>query len=255
MHLLGFLLFGTFLALFPRGQGYTWFNGEQRLTEFQTQYANSKADIFFLIDNSGSLWHGGRNGFYDEKAFVTSVLSKIKIAKPATRVAIIRFGDTATIDINYVSNLNVQQLNNKCEFTKEFENVRYTGVMTNMREGFIRVKEILLGRYSTNVRPWREFGKTTNVNKVVFLLTDGKWNNGGNPSDQIKILKNEKVEIFTIGISNVDQNFLKQSATSPDQYFYYNEFKDFRKLATHIRGGKRSSDSVVFDRRKPHIKH
>lgn len=238
MHLFYVSLFWASLILLPLGQCYTWYKGEQRLTEFQTKYANSKSDIFFLIDNSGSLWNHntGRNGFYDEKAFVSSVLSKIKIAKAATRVAIIRFGNDATIDINYVTNLN--GLNNKCEFNKAFSQVGYTGVMTNMRGAFLRVKEILFGTHSANVRPWRDFGKSNNVNKVTFLLTDGRWNDGGNPDDQIQFLKTEHVEIFTIGVTNVDQNFLERVATSSDRYFYYNEFKDFRELATHIRGGK-----------------
>ena len=126
----------------------------------------------------------------------------------------------------------------KCEFNKAFSQVGYTGVMTNMRGAFLRVKEILFGTHSANVRPWRDFGKSNNVNKVTFLLTDGRWNDGGNPDDQIQFLKTEHVEIFTIGVTNVDQNFLERVATSSDRYFYYNEFKDFRELATHIRGGK-----------------
>ena len=216
---------------------YKWYTGEQRLAEFQTKYAQSKADIFFLMDNSGSLMWRGQNGFADEKTFITSLLTKIKVAKPATRVAVIRFGDHATIDINYVSNLD--GLNNKCEFNKAFANVGYTGVMTNMNDAFQKVREILFGAQSTNVRPWKVIDpKAVYVNKVMFLLTDGVFNDGGDPINNIKRLKNDYVELFAVGVGSVDQSYLQSAASSRDHYFYYSDFTAFRELATHIRGGE-----------------
>ena len=221
------------------GQSFPWGSGRvsQRLAEFQASYAKSKADIFFLMDNSASLRYNGRRGFADEKTFITSLLSKIKIAKPATRVAIIRFGTDATIDINYISNLD--GLNNKCEFNEAFRSkVYYTGVMTNMNAGFDKCIQILFGQYSKNVRPWKVLDpKGTYVNKVVFLLTDGQYNNGGNPSANIDRLKRNYIEIFAVGVSGVDQAFMRGAATTPDHYFYVNNFQAFRDLATYIRGG------------------
>ncbi len=238
MYPLRLVLFSiVFLFSAPLGETYTWYTGEQRLNEFQSKYANSKADIFFLMDNSGSLWSYGRNGFADEKAFITSLLSKIKIAKTATRVAVIRFGDHATIDINYVSDLN--GLNNKCEFNTAFAGVHYTGVMTNMNEAFERVQQILFGAQSTNVRPWKVVNpQGVYVNKVMFLLTDGKYNNGGNPMSRITDLKSNHVEHFAVGVSGVDKSFMRSAATSTDHYFFYSDFNSFRELATHIRGGE-----------------
>jgi uncharacterized protein YegL len=240
MYALRLVLFGlAFLFFLHFGETYTWYNGEQRLTEFQSKYANSKADIFFLMDNSGSLWSGGQNGFRDEKTFITSLLSKIKIAKPATRVAVIRFGDHATIDINYVSDLT--GLNNKCEFNERFAGVHYTGVMTNMNDAFSKVEEILFGVLSKNVRPWKVVNvQGVNVNKVVFLLTDGHYNVGGDPTSRIANIKGNSVEVFAVGVSGANPTFLQSVATTSDHYFYYSDFDKFRELATHIRGGKLS---------------
>jgi hypothetical protein len=238
MYALKFVLFCVvFLYSAPCGQAYTWYTGEQRLTEFQSDYANSKADIFFLMDNSGSLIYNGRTGFRDEKVFITSLLTKIKITKPATRVSIIRFGTHATIDINYISNLN--GLNNKCEFNEAFSRIKYTGVMTNMNAGFQKVEEILFGAQSTNVRPWKVIDpKGVYVNKVVFLLTDGAYNDGGNPMGRINNIKTNNVELFAVGVGGVDKSFMRSAATTAGHYFYYSDFNSFRELATHIRGGE-----------------
>ena len=244
MHALRLILLGTaFLFSIHFGETYTWYTGEQRLTEFQSQYANSKADIFFLMDNSGSLWSGGHNGFADEKTFITSLLSKIKIAKPATRVAVIRFGDHATIDINYVS--DIAGLNNKCEFNKRFAGIHYTGVMTNMNDAFAKVEEILFGAQSTNVRPWRVVNpQGVYVNKVVFLLTDGEYNRGGDPIGRIRNIRGNHVELFAVGVSGAKPTFLRSAATTSDHYFYYSDFNKFRELATHIRGGEYGAKSL-----------
>ena len=189
------------------------------------------------MDNSGSLRWNGQRGFADEKTFITSLLSKIKIAKPATRVAVIRFGTDATIDINYISDLN--GLNNKCEFNKAFSNIHYTGVMTNMNGAFAKVQEILFGGQSTNVRPWKVINpQGVFVNKVMFLLTDGEFNEGGDPTSRINNLKSNYVELFAVGVSGVNKKFMKDAATTPEHYFYASDFSSFRELATHIRGGK-----------------
>ena len=56
------------------------------------------------MDNSGSLV--SENGFIAEKRFIKALMNNIKVAKQATRVAVVRFGDDATIDINYISNID-----------------------------------------------------------------------------------------------------------------------------------------------------
>ena len=237
MYALRFISFGVaFFFSIHFAKTYTWYKGEQRLREFQLKYAKSKADIFFLMDNSGSLVHNGQNGFADEKTFITSLLKSIKIANPATRVAVIRFGDLATIDINYIS--DISGINNKCEFNKQFAGIHYTGYWTNMNDAFAKVEKILFGPNMTYVRPWKGGNSPgVYVNKVVFLLTDGRHNKGGSPMGRIENIKKDYVELFAVGVSGADSKFLRSAATSSDHYFYYRDFNEFRELATHIRGG------------------
>ena len=229
---LGFLHFINFgCAVKP------WEATGKDLVKVQSRYANSKSGIIFLMDNSGSLTY--YNGFAAEKRFIKALMDEIKVAKDATRVAVVRFGDYATIDINYISNLN--GLNNKCEFKTAFDNLKYTGVMTNMNDAFHKVIDILYnGATIKNVRPWKNISlKDKPVYKVVFLITDGQWNDGGDPTPMINRIKNqEQIELFTIGVAGANRNFLQNAATNRDHYFFADTFQDFSKMAAYIRGGK-----------------
>lgn len=218
---------------------YPWEATGKDLVKVQSRYANSKSGIIFLMDNSGSLTR--YNGFAVEKRFIKALMDNIKVAKQATRVAVVRFGDYATIDINYISNIN--GLNNKCEFKTAFDNLKYTGVMTNMNDAFHKVIDILYnGATIKYVRPWKNISPNSKIKpvyKVVFLVTDGQWNDGGDPTSVINRIKNqEQIELFTVGVAGANKNFLQSAATTHRHYFYANTFEDFSNMAAYIRGGK-----------------
>ena len=215
---------------------YPWEITAGKFIKVQAEYENSISGIIFLMDNSGSLTR--HNGFAAEKRFIKALMSNIKVAKQATRVAVVRFGDYATIDINYIS--NISGLNNKCEFKTAFDKLQYTGYWTNMNDAFHKVMNILYsGSTIQNVRPWKNIGKTKKpVYKVVFLITDGQWNKGGDPTPMIKTIKNESLDLFTIGVAGANRNFLRSAATTLNHYFFADNFKEFSDMATYIRGGK-----------------
>ena len=227
----------VFLHFIHSGRAkYPWEVTGDGLAIVQSRYAQSKSDIFFLMDNSEMV---SENGFIAEKRFIKALMDNIKVAKQATRVAVVRFGDDATIDINYIS--NIDGLNNKCEFKTAFDKLKFTGGKTNMHSAFDKVINILYnGATSRYVRPWKNSNPyNSQVNKVVFLITNGRWNNGGDPRRVINLMKNqEHIELFTVGVADADIKFLQKAATTPNHYFHVHNFKDFSKMATYIRGGK-----------------
>ncbi|EDO49614.1 predicted protein, partial [Nematostella vectensis] len=199
------------------------------------------SDLIFLVDTSGSLqyWSGGgwKNGFDDEKVFVNSLLSHIRVSYKSTYVSVVLFGTSATIDINYI--FNPHPNNHKCNFRRDFSNLRFRSGMTNMHDAFQAAYDIIFGKYSGHKRP------THQVKTAVFLLTDGQWNWNGDPWPIAKRLKDRGIEIFTIGVTNgVNVNTLR-SLASPNNYFHYNDFTQFRELATCIRGDPYDSDWLI----------
>lgn len=209
--------------------------GLLELEDYQRKHNDTQSDIIFLLDTSGSLRFSGQDGFTDEKVFVNSLLSSIRVSMPSTRVSIVTFGTDSTVDINYVSPEIVDPSMHKCNFKRHFANVRFRSGMTNMRGAFNHAWDIIFGRLSVNKRP------TKQVKTTVFLLTDGYWNRGGNPIDVAQNLKKEEIEIFSIGItSGINSNVLKQLATDSKHAFHYSSFTQFRELAHYLRGGNAS---------------
>lgn len=239
------LFFALFLAHFPCGDCVL--QGQLELTNFQRSHNNTMSDLIFLLDTSGSLWyydHSSRvskNGFTDEKVFVNALLNHIRVSLPSTRVSVIMFGSKSSIEINYISHISPD--NHKCNFKRDFQKLRFRWGMTNMHDAFQQAKDIIFGSLSGNKRP------TKQVKTAVFLLTDGMWNDGGDPAPIARDLKNNKIEIFSIGITNgVSMNVLRQLATDSNHAFHYNDFNQFRELATYLRGGTLNLSEYCVDK-------
>ncbi|XP_066295929.1 sushi, von Willebrand factor type A, EGF and pentraxin domain-containing protein 1-like isoform X2 [Branchiostoma lanceolatum] len=201
-------------------------NTAQMASSLQNQvkkYQDSRADIVFLLDNSGSV---GRYNFEEvEIAFVENLLSQLTISPQASRVAIVSFDDVARTHIDYI-----KYPKNKCSFLRELKTVKYIGQWTNTEDAFRLAQELL--------RPPSSFKNERPVKQVVVLLTDGKPTRGGDPVARANNLKSVyDAEIFSIGIGgNLNKQQLSDCATDASHVFLSPNFVDFKDLAKRIRG-------------------
>ena len=205
-----------------------------KLRNEHNSYDNQKSDLLFLIDTSGSL---SSSDFSEEKKFITNLLNVISVGMEATRVEVIPFGTSASIFIDQVSSPEITK--NKCTFNEKFNPMAQSinGYMTNMKDAFQLAYDVCLGPYSGQKRgPLNKF-KTT-----VLLLTDGRWNTpwrNPSPVSVAELLHNASVEVFAIGVGNINYDQLKQLVEDPTkQAFYLADFDQFSELATYLRGGK-----------------
>ena len=206
-----------------------------RFTKLRNDYiANSKADILFLIDTSGSLFS---TEFKAEKEFVMEFLRKIPVSMQATRVEVIPFGTTASLFINQVS--SPASTKNKCTFYDKFNPmpVSINGWMTNTKGAFQLAYDVCVGKYSGQKR-----GPLSKVKTTVILLTDGVWNQPWNDPSPIPIaqqLHAAGVEVYAIGVGYVDFNNLKKvTGDPPSQAFYLQNFAQLEELTKYFKGGK-----------------
>lgn len=205
-----------------------------KLRNEHNSYENSKSDILFLIDTSGSL---SGSDFSEEKKFITNLLNEISVGMEATRVEVIPFGSTASIFIDQVSVPALTK--NKCTFNEKFNPMvqSINGYMTNMKDAFQLAYDVCLGPSSGQKRGPLNLVKTT-----VILLTDGRWNRPRSDPSPVSIatqLHNASVEVFAVGVGNINYDQLKQVVEDPDkQAFHLADFDEFSELATYLRGGK-----------------
>ncbi len=72
---------------------------------------NGQSDLVVLIDNSGSM---GEYGFKAAKDFVTSLLTEVRVAFNATRIAVVTFSRHRKLELNYLWRPNMG--NHKCKY-------------------------------------------------------------------------------------------------------------------------------------------
>ena len=209
----------------------------KRLRNEFLSFDNRKSDLLFLLDTSGSL---SRANFQEEKKFVGNLLNEISVGMEATRVEVIPFGSSASIFVDYVS--VPASTKTKCAFNAKFNPMLQSinGWMTNMKGAFQLAYDVCIGKYSGQKR-----GPLNKVKTVVILLTDGKWNvpwRDPSPVSIARQLHSANVEVFAIGVGNIDFDKLKQVVKDPTkQAFHLKDFTQFAELATYLRGGKQSS--------------
>ena len=207
-------------------------SNRQILDDFKKNFKNSKSDIIFFLDVSGSV---STYGFKQEKLFVRNLLAEFNIAYYATRVVIITFGSRIRTNINYLD-LKKSSISDttKCEFKKEFQykvtfrDEEATDILGAVRES----NQVLQQAMDDNVR-------RTDVHTVGIMITDGQWNRG-HPGEELRKLKNNyNVEVFSIGVGRwASQSQLRTIASSQKNVLFASSFTNFRQLAYYIRGGE-----------------
>ena len=194
-------------------------------------FESSVSDLVFLVDTSNSL---STSDYNEEITFITNLLNEISVSLTATRVEVIPFGSTASKFITQISSPDASK--NKCTFN---ENIRRMGHrindwMTNMRDAFQLAWEVCLNNGDKRV-------PLTSYKTVVILLTDGKWNTpykDPSPVSRAEKLKAGNVEVFAIGVGNINFANLQSLVQDPDKHaFHLENFHQFAELATYIRGG------------------
>lgn len=194
-------------------------------------FNNSISDLVFLVDTSGSL---STSDYNEEVTFITNLLNEISVAMQATRVEVIPFGETASQFITQIS--SPAGTKNKCTFNEKIRTMSHSinGWLTNMRDAFQLAWETCLNNGLKRV-------PLTSIKTVVILLTDGKWNtpyDDSSPVSRAQSLITGNVEVFAIGVGNINYANLQSLVENPDKHaFLLQNFDEFAELATYLRGG------------------
>ena len=194
---------------------------------------NKISDILFLLDTSGSV---SNYGFEVEKKFVINFLSTITVSFEEARVAVIPFGNTASLYIDGVSKPSLDK--DKCDLIQKLKQMPHSYAWaTNTKGAFQLAFDVCLGKYSGQKR-----GPLNKVRTVVILITDGYWNwpyNDPSPIPIAQSLLAANVEVFAIGVGYVNLPALQKLVKDPaKQAFLLRNFWEFDELSLLIRGGK-----------------
>nr|XP_040233470.2 sushi, von Willebrand factor type A, EGF and pentraxin domain-containing protein 1-like [Anopheles coluzzii] len=175
--------------------------------------SNDRLDIVFLIDASSSV---GRANFHSELRFVKKLLAGFDVSVNRTRVALVTFSSRKKV-IRHVDHIS-QPLpgNDKCLLLNyQLPGIEYSGGGTYTYGALWEAEEI--------------FARDSYPERIIFLITDG-YSNGQSPIPIAERLKQNGVQIFSIGIESGNEEELTSIATSVEHRYLLGSFEQFESL-------------------------
>ncbi|XP_070768097.1 collagen alpha-6(VI) chain-like [Enoplosus armatus] len=161
-----------------------------------------EADIFFLMDDSGSI---GNEDFSDMKKFIINFFHTFSIGPKYVRMGLVKYADSPTLEFDLMTYSDIDNL------VKAVEGIRHRGGGTNTGQALSS-----MGRY---------FEKDTRGQKVpeyLIVITDG------NSTDEVKgpaeELRAQGVIIYAIGVNGSAEAELEEIAGDPKRTFSVSNF-------------------------------
>lgn len=174
---------------------------------------NSPVDVALVIDRSGSM---GGTKIADAKQ---AAIDFVNQTGGSDQVALSSFAGTGT------ATLDQTLTNNKTAVINAINSLNATG-MTDIAEGLAQAETELDGTRHIN----------TNA-PVIILLSDGYHNQSGDLPGTAARIKGKGIRIITIGLgSGVDEQQLKDTASSANDYYYAPSSSDLANIYQSIMG-------------------
>jgi len=173
-----------------------------------------EADIFFLIDHSGSIYP---KDFKDMKMFITEFLHTFRIGSQHVRMGVVKYADSPDLEFDLTEYTDAKTLE------KAVEGIRQIGGGTET------------GRALEFMGPHFARAMVTRGHKVpeyLVVITDGK------SSDEVKVpaekLRAQGVIVYAIGVKNADAVELGEISGDPKRTFFVNNFDALRPIKDDI---------------------
>ncbi|XP_044062815.1 collagen alpha-6(VI) chain-like [Siniperca chuatsi] len=173
-----------------------------------------EADIFFLMDDSGSI---GNEDFYDMKKFIIEFLHVFRIGPHHVRMGLVKYSDAATLEFDLTTHSDVVKLE------KAVKGIAHKGGGTNT------------GKALLSMGPYFEDAKRTrghNVPRYLIVITDGK------SSDKVlapaESLRAQDVVIYAVGVKDSNVTELEQIAGDPERTFFVSNFDALKSINNDI---------------------
>lgn len=207
---------------------------------FYSHYnSTNEVDLVFVLDRSGSV---PRVKWNSTIQFVMNTLEHFTVDKDNTRVAVITYSTTVSVDFDDLAPNTDADQETKCTVFQRLENI----LSRKLPHGYTATSDALNTVYKSllNSRP--------RAKKAVIVVTDGKSNIGPPPlKAAVDILSlrwqqvwdqevfGPQVETFVFGVEELNMAELKSIASSiPNRVFIMSSFRHFAHFARRIHGGK-----------------
>lgn len=173
-----------------------------------------EADIFFLIDHSGSIYPAD---FHDMKKFIIEFIHTFRVGPDHVRIGVVKYAASPTL---------------------EFDLQTYSD-LKSLEDAIVNIKQIgggtETGKALKFMSPQFDRALVTRGHKVkeyLVVITDGK------STDKVKApaeqLRKQDVVVYAIGVKSADENELLEIAGDPQRTFFVNNFDALNPIKDDI---------------------
>ena len=166
-----------------------------------------RLDVIFVLDSSGSI---GAGDFESVRMFTKDVVEQLDIGSDKTRVGLITFSTSATVQFS----LDMYQTNSS--LLNAITSIPYDGGSTNTPDGL----KTLIQQFDTayGARPLSQ-----GIPRFAIVVTDGQSNEGGGPNATIAAANSvheNNIATYAVGVgSSIDMDEIAAIATDPDSQY------------------------------------
>ncbi|XP_048881519.1 collagen alpha-6(VI) chain-like [Brienomyrus brachyistius] len=173
-----------------------------------------EADIYFLIDQSGSITPPN---FKEIKDFVTEFIKMFKIGPDQVRIGLVKYADAPTTEFELTRYTDKQELQKAVQEVHQVGGGTETGkALSSMPDLFQKAAE----------------SRGEKVPQILITVTDGKSSDSViNPARTLKALG---ITVYAIGIKDADKKELNEIATSKDKMFFIDNFSALKPIKDNV---------------------
>ncbi|NWT39174.1 CO6A6 protein, partial [Chroicocephalus maculipennis] len=200
-------------------------NITDNMCDISVQDCPKKADVIFLIDGSRNI---DEENFRIMMDFATSVINPAVIAQN-TKIGFALYGGVYKEEFNLGIFPNISELEFKIQSIKQI-----TGHKTNLENALEKVK--------FNFQPEKGSRIHENVQQILVIIMAGRTTSRA--ARAAESLRKKGVDIYAIGVGNVDQSQLTQITGSSSRKYAVDDFSNLKTIK------KRLVDVICKDNRK-----
>ncbi|KAK1172363.1 collagen alpha-6(VI) chain-like [Acipenser oxyrinchus oxyrinchus] len=173
-----------------------------------------QADIYFLIDGSGSIYP---QDFLDMKKFINDMVRMFIIGSDSVRIGVVQYSVSPRVEFM------VAQYTTRKGLEMAVKNIQQLGGGTNTGHALTSMNNLFRTAASS---------RQTKVPKFLITITDGK------SQDQVmeaaRDLRGEDVSIYAIGVRDADETELLVISGSPEKTFFVYNFDSLNIIKNEV---------------------
>ncbi|XP_015805075.3 collagen alpha-6(VI) chain isoform X1 [Nothobranchius furzeri] len=163
-----------------------------------------EADIFFLIDHSGSIHP---SDFHDMKKFILEFIDTFRIGPQHVRIGVVKYADDPNLEFDLITYTDAQTLGKAVEEILQIGGGTETGKALSFMSPLFKEAAVSRGH---------------KVREHLVVITDGK--SADKVKDPAESLRKQGVVVYAIGVKEADEEELKEISGNPKRTFFVNNF-------------------------------